>query len=101
MSVRFRQLATPQIAIALQQSRLMILERLADSVDEHLLGRARSFERIARPDDDVGAATRNEASDLTAHADRLRRLRRDHRQRLSPGDSRRAGDALQPDPVAA
>ena len=78
----------------------MGVERLADAVDEHLLGGARSFERIARPDDDVGAAARREAADLAAHADRLRRPRRDHRQRLAPADAGRARDSLQRDEVA-
>ena len=58
------------------------------------------FERIARPDDDVGAPAGREAADLAAHADRLGRPRGDHRQRLAPADAGRAGHALQRDEIA-
>src|SRR5258708_16326122 len=68
MSVRLRKVAAREIAIALQQSSLMRLQRLAHAVDEHLLRRARSFERIAPPDHHLGAPPRHEAAGLAAHA---------------------------------
>ena len=59
-----------------------------------------AFERIARPDDDVGAAAWRKAADLPAHADRLRRAGRDHRQRLAPAQPGVAGKARQADEIA-
>src|SRR5689334_14468404 len=84
MSIRLRQVAAGQIAIALHQSRLVRFERLPNSVDEHGLGSAGSFERIARPDHHIRSAARRQAADLAAHADRLRWPRSDHRERLAP-----------------
>src|SRR6185295_18911861 len=80
MPVRLRQVAPRQVAVAVAQPRLMGVERLADAVDEHLLGGARALERVARPDHDVGAPAGGEATEIAAQSERLCRLRRDHRQ---------------------
>ena len=71
MPVRLRQFPPREITVAVEQFGLVIVERLADPVDIDLLGRARPFERIAGPDDDVGAAALGETADFTAHADRF------------------------------
>src|SRR5207248_1296242 len=100
MPVRLRQIAPREIAVAFEKTRLMGLERLADTVDEHLLGRARTFQRIARPNHHVSPAARRKAADFTAKSDRFRRFRSDHRQRLAPAHTGRAGHALKRDKVA-
>src|SRR5438477_5603693 len=78
MPVRFGQLSPRQIAIALEKPGLVGLKRLAHSVDIYCFRGACRLERIARPDDEIGAAACSKAADLTTHADRLSGLRGDH-----------------------
>src|SRR3954465_3588988 len=72
MAVRLRQVPPRQIAVAFEQPGLVRVERLLNAADEPLLGRARSFERVARPDDEIGAPSGSETADLAAHSDCLR-----------------------------
>src|SRR5207253_4599049 len=94
MPVRLWKVAAGEITIPLQEPRLMGLQRLADAIDEHLFGRARAFERIARPDHHIGPAARRQAADLATHSDRLGRSGSDHREGFAPANASRAGDFL-------
>ena len=76
MPIGLGQVAPRQIAIALEQPRLVGVERLADAVDKHLLGRARRLpaDRPTRSRRRRGGPA--QAADLAAHADRLGRAAR-------------------------
>jgi len=71
MPVCLREVAAAEVAVALQQTRLVGNQRLADAIYVDPFGCTRPLERIPRPDDKVSAASGRKASDLPAHADRF------------------------------
>src|SRR3954464_8322417 len=66
MPVRLRQFAAVEVAITLEQARLVRFKRLANAIDEDGLRGARSFQRVARPDHHVGAAAGSKAAQFPA-----------------------------------
>ena len=56
MLVSFGHLPLAGRTIAVAQARLAVLQRLLDAVDQHQLCRRAVLERVAVPDDQVGAA---------------------------------------------
>ena len=73
MPIGFRKVAPRQIAVAIAQFGLVVIERLLHAVDIDDFRCTRPFKRVARPDHHIGPAARSKAADLAAHAKRLGR----------------------------
>jgi Tfp pilus assembly protein FimV len=81
------ELTLADVAITVAKLGLAVVERLLDAVDHNHLRDRVDVERIAVPDDDVGAAASAQRSDLARPGPSASAERGDRRERLAPAEA--------------